>query len=70
VEDLHPSDYKGRIVSWTTRSISNQGKRYINASEREESVSMKTLLYNEDYARHCVIVTEGPGDVWRIGPEQ
>ncbi len=63
-----PITYRGEVVSWTTRSISNNTKRYINARPSEESLSPKSLLYNEESVRHSVIVTEGPTDVWRIGP--
>jgi len=65
-----PIIYHGKMVSWTTRSISNSSKvtRYISASAKEESVPHKSLLYGEDYARQSIIVIEGPLDVWRIGP--
>jgi len=65
-----PIHHFGEIVSWTTRSISKgpDTTRYLSASPQEEAVSHKTLLYGEDYARHSIIVVEGPFDVWRIGP--
>jgi hypothetical protein len=59
---------KGQVVSWTTRSINDKGLRYISASEEEEAVPHKTLLYGEDYCRQAIVVCEGPTDVWRIGP--
>ncbi len=64
-----PIHHKGEIISWTTRSISSDVKlRYISAEEKDEAASMKTVLYGADFARHAVIVCEGPTDVWRIGP--
>lgn len=59
----------GEMVSWTTRSISNEAIiRYVSAPTEEESVSLKDTLYGIDLARSAVIVCEGPIDCWRIGP--
>lgn len=65
-----PIYYHGKMVSWTTRSVSNKKNitRYISASAKEESIPHKSLLYGEDYCRKTIIITEGPFDVWRIGP--
>lgn len=65
-----PIHLKGRIVSWTTRSISpNDPIRYISAKPEEEAVPHKTLLYGEDFTKpNAVIVHEGPLDVWKTGP--
>ncbi len=65
-----PIFYHGKMVSWTTRSIAHNNKitRYISASLKEESMQHKTLLYGEDYAKETIIITEGPLDVWKIGP--
>lgn len=64
-----PIHHEGEVVSWTTRSVgAGHERRYISASEGEEAVPHKTLLYGEDYVRHAVVVVEGPTDVWRIGP--
>lgn len=62
-----PIYYQGAMASWTTRSLSDSGTRYISASAEQESIPHKELLYGEDYVRHSIIVTEGPFDVWRIG---
>ena len=62
-----PIHYRGEVVSWTSRSLSDKGARYISASESEESLPHKSLLYGEDFATHSIIVVEGPTDVWRIG---
>ena len=58
----------GQVVSWTTRSIGNHPQRYISASAAQEAVPHRHLLYGEDYARHAVVVVEGPADVWAVGP--
>lgn len=64
-----PIIYHGKTVSWTTRAIGDLNSlRYISASPKEESMPLKSLLYGEDYVVNTIIVTEGPFDVWRIGP--
>lgn len=64
-----PIHHHGEIVSWTTRSIrENDEQRYISASEDAESISHKTILYGADYARHAIVIHEGPLDVWATGP--
>jgi hypothetical protein len=64
-----PIVFRGRVISWTTRSIGNSPeRRYINAKPEEEEASAKDYLLGEDYARHSIVVTEGPFDVFRIGP--
>lgn len=62
-------DRYGQVVSWTTRSIGcNNPRRYISASQSEESVSHKDILYGAHLARHSIVIVEGPLDVWAIGP--
>ena len=64
-----PIEEYGKPVSWTTRSVSNSsGLRYRSASEQDEAVRHKEILYGADYASHAVVVVEGPVDVWAIGP--
>jgi DNA primase len=63
-----PIEQNGRTVSWTTRSLSDSGQRYISAKPEQESVRHKNILYGMDYVRSAVIITEGPLDVWRVGP--
>lgn len=65
-----PIIYHGKIVSWTTRSISKSKNvmRYISASLKQESMPHKSLLYGADYVRDTAIIQEGPLDVWAIGP--
>lgn len=64
-----PIEYRGEVVSWTTRSISKDvDLRYVSASSDEEAVPHKTLLYGEDMVRHACCIVEGPLDAWKIGP--
>jgi hypothetical protein len=65
-----PIYYKGDIVSWTTRLITDTTNeiRYRSAKETQERIPHKQLLYGEDYVRTSVIVHEGPTDVWKTGP--
>ncbi len=64
-----PIIYEGSIVSWTTRSISDEiRERYISASSRQESMDHKHLVYGVDYVRHTIVIFLGPTDVWSIGP--
>ena len=76
-----PFYYQGEVVSWTTRSIGETTSvtrfqasermrqlRYKSAPESHEKISAKDLLFGEDYARHSIIVCEGPFDVFKIGP--
>jgi hypothetical protein len=60
---------RGEVVSWTTRSVSSLAqKRYRSASVTQEKYHHKNLLYGEDYCWNCVVVCEGPIDVWKVGP--
>ncbi len=63
-----PVHLNGEVVSWTTRSIGTKEPRYLNAKPNEEKFSAKTMLFGEDFARHAVIVVEGPLDAMRVGP--
>jgi len=56
------------IVSWTTRSISDEGTRYITAKPTEERISSREVLYGSELARNGIIVVEGPTSAWSIGP--
>jgi hypothetical protein len=59
----------GQVVSWTTRAIHNSGGlRYISAGKHQELIDHKKVLYGADLAKNCIIVVEGPADVWKIGP--
>jgi len=64
-----PIHYHGDEVSFTTRTIYKDSPyRYRSASNEEEGIHHKHLLYGEDYARNTIIICEGPLDVWKIGP--
>ncbi len=64
-----PIRYRGEVVSWTTRAISERvPKKYISASPLEESVQHKTILMGSDLANQSIVIVEGPLDVARIGP--
>lgn len=64
-----PIHLRGEVVSWTTRSVSASATlRYVSASEDQEAVPHKSLLYGEDLARHAICVVEGPLDAWKVGP--
>ena len=64
-----PIHHHGEIVSWTTRSVNpKEPRRYISAAEDQEAVPHKQILYGADYARHAIIIHEGPLDVWATGP--
>ena len=64
-----PIHYHGKVVSWTTRSVKTHERlRYISASLEDEAVPHKSILYGADFARHAIIIHEGPLDVWATGP--
>ena len=65
-----PITFQGQVVSWTTRTISDNEEltRYISASKKQEAIPHKELLYGEEYLRHAAIINEGPTDAWNIGP--
>ncbi|GIW60149.1 MAG: hypothetical protein KatS3mg087_1215 [Patescibacteria group bacterium] len=63
-----PIFVNGELVSWTTRSISdNHRLRYVSAPKSAEKVHHKHTLYGIDNCNTTIIITEGPFDVWRIG---
>ena len=63
-----PVLHQNRVVSWTTRAIGKASCKYISAEPNEELIPHKNILYGGDYICHCAIITEGPLDVWAIGP--
>ena len=66
---LIPITFAGKAVSWTTRALSDDTtSKYVSAKPEEEEISPKSLLFGEEYARHSIIVCEGPFDAIRIGP--
>jgi hypothetical protein len=65
---LVPITHNLRVVSWTTRAIGNQEPRYWTAEPHEEEMNHRHLLHGSDYARHAIIIQEGPLDRIRTGP--
>ncbi len=63
-----PVEEDGRTVSWTTRSLSNQGQRYISAPLEKSDVPIKDTVYGRDFCHHSIVVVEGALDAWRVGP--
>lgn len=64
-----PINYLGEQVSWTTRSLDPAASlRYKSAPTDQESIPHKHILYGAEYARHAIVIHEGPIDVWRTGP--
>jgi hypothetical protein len=62
-------DKRGKVVTWTTRSINNQFPAYLSASKSDELLPIKTLLYGEHLVTYydTVFIVEGIFDAWRIG---
>ena len=56
------------LVSWCVRELSDKGVRWMDAPAEMEAVSGKEILYGEQLASHAIIICEGPGDCWSIGP--
>jgi len=63
-----PVTFRGKTVTWTTRTIGTTGPRYLGAKPEEEAIPRNRLLYGEEYCRDTLIICEGPADVWAIGP--
>jgi hypothetical protein len=64
-----PIHYRGEVVSWTTRTISDKVEpRYRSAPPECEKIHHKDILYGADKAGHAAVIVEGPIDVWAIGP--
>ncbi len=65
-----PIVYRGEVVSWTTRKITEEGEglRYYGCPVEQAKMDKRELLYGHDLVQHSVIVNEGPLDAVRIGP--
>lgn len=63
-----PIIQKGQTVSWTTRSIKDDGTRYKTARPDQEAINHKHLLFGIDYCKNSCICVEGPLDAMMIGP--
>lgn len=64
-----PIYYKGRLVTYQTRDVTNKAKlRYITAAKDKEVVHHKHLVYGIDQVpTDSVVIVEGITDVWRLG---
>ncbi len=51
------------IVSWTTRKLTDEGRRYIAAPSSDEAIPAKDVLYGAEHARYSVVIVEGATDV-------
>ena len=57
-----------RIITFTTRDVTNLSKTpYMHCPTEESVVEPKRYLYNLDTVKDTAIIVEGPTDVWRIG---
>jgi hypothetical protein len=65
---LIPIFRRGRMVSWTARSVGSDPRRYWSCSEEFEVVPHKQILYGMDFITSTAIIHEGPIDVWATGP--
>lgn len=63
-----PVTEKGKVVSWTTRSLVSEGTRYVSARPEEEARPLKSTLYGADFVGHTAVVCEGLFDAIRVGP--
>jgi DNA primase len=64
-----PIYFNKRIVSFTTRSISNNDAvRYKSCKLENEEIHHKNILYGLDYVKNRkAILVEGAFDTWRVG---
>lgn len=62
-----PITLDNEVVSFTTRAIVDGDLRYLSASEDEEAISHKDILFGEDKCYHSIAIVEGPFDAFRIG---
>ena len=63
-----PVFLNGRMVSYTTRDVTNKAHvPYIHCPQEKSAVLIKHTLYNIDSVQDTAIVVEGVTDVWRIG---
>lgn len=65
---LIPIFRRGRMVSWTARTIGDDSRRYWSCREDDEIVPHKSIVYGMDFVTSTAIVHEGPLDVWATGP--
>ena len=59
---------KGRLVTYTTRDVTNKSKiPYIHCDKKSSILHPKDTLYNIDTVEDTAVVVEGVTDVWRMG---
>lgn len=63
-----PVQQRFKTVTYTTRSLVDEGIRYVNAKPEDEAVPIKSTLFGADYVGHAAILVEGCFDVMKIGP--
>lgn len=63
-----PITYKGKVVTWTGRTVADNEPRYLNLSLEKSVRDPKLCIYGADKNTYkdCIVV-EGPTDVWRLG---
>lgn len=63
-----PFHQRGRLITYTTRDVTDKAKvPYVHLPNEESTVPIKETLYNIETMEDTVIVVEGPTDVWRLG---
>ncbi len=65
-----PITLNDKIISYTARDITDRAElRYKACAIEKEVVHHKHIVYGADYVKkRRAIISEGPTDVWRIGP--
>lgn len=63
-----PVYWRGQVVSWTTRGITEDSQRWRAANPEDEILSSDKILYGWDFVHGAAILVEGPGDCWAGGP--
>jgi len=63
-----PIYYNNKLVSFTSRDITEQSNlKYKACPKKEAVISHKEILYGIDHTKEKTIICEGPMDVWRLG---
>lgn len=63
-----PVKLRYQTVTWLTRSITDRPPAYLNAKPEEEKVSVRNVLFGEDFCTHTIAVNEGSLDAMKLGP--
>lgn len=51
-----PVQQRFKTVTWTTRSLVDEGIRYVNAKPEDEAVPIKSTLFGADYVGHAAVL--------------